>query len=510
MAIGMMKSDAIEAMRNDPDALASIAIPDVHELPFPPILISFWWALVESVTGGAKFPKLAIGIPRGHAKSTMIKLFVLFCILFTRKQFILVISATGELAENIIADVCDMLDSENIRTLFGDWRQAQEKDRADLKKFNFLGRDIILAGLGAQSSFRGLNIKHARPDVMIFEDAQTKTCAESVAEATKFISWFTSTALKAKSPKGCSYIYVGNMYKELVIEYNDDKSPKVRGCMLHNLHLMDEWKSYVSGAILADGSVLWPELHSLETLLGELSSDMELGKEDEWFAEVQNDPTFKMHLKFDASKLSVVDDDIFETIGQPYAGYIVVDQSLGKKKSDNQAVGAFFVVDDVPIFYELEVKKEPQPLLVKSIISFAMRTGISAIFVEDNGPQGALTQWFEHWLQELQIAGIEIYGTNKGKLSKTASCLEFLKLIQTEKPQMYITKKVFPLLAKEAENFDATKTNNVDDILDVGFYGARIWGDLELRDLCILPINLNPTYDEEASGMIIPEGRYLC
>jgi len=40
----------------------------------------------------------------------LIKLFALFCILFTGRKFTLITAATSALAENIIADVIDMLE----------------------------------------------------------------------------------------------------------------------------------------------------------------------------------------------------------------------------------------------------------------------------------------------------------------------------------------------------------------------------------------------------------------
>lgn len=485
-AFDMNKEEVIEGMAVEVDVLAGVTIPEVYSMPFPAIMRSFWEALVESVTSSIKqFPKLAIGIPRGHAKTTMIKLFIIYCILFTEKKFITVICAKVDLAENILMDVMDMLSHPNLEVLFGRWDLHVKRDRTDSKIFHFRGRQIILAAIGAKGSFRGMNLGNARPDVMIFDDAQTKECAESMAEASAFLSWFSSTALKAKDPKGCTYIYVGNMYKELPLEYNEDGSIKVRGCLLHNLHQDPSWISYISGAILADGTCLWPELHSMETLLEELASDQRLGKEDEWFAEVQNDATFKKVLHFDPEKVPTFS---LEDAGIAHSAYMILDPSLGKKKSDDQAVGVFHVYDQTPILTSLEVYKKDIKLLTRELVAYAIDHNIPVIFTEDYGMQSLVMTWFNHWIETYQIEGLAIVGVNRGKLSKTQSILDLMRMMMSG--TILLTQKTRSKLIDQAKTFDATKTNNRDDMLDVGYYGTLVWANPTYRAYTELPIYL--------------------
>ena len=163
--------EAREAAKADPDFLGGIAMPEVFAHCWPPVFRSAWEVLLTYVHASKDdgedwiekvFAKIAIGLPRGFGKTTVIKLFILYCILFTDRKFILVFSATAGHARNIISDVCDMLNEPNIRVIFGDWRLGLEKDTQDLKKFGFLGRNIIIAGIGAGGSVRGLNLKHSR------------------------------------------------------------------------------------------------------------------------------------------------------------------------------------------------------------------------------------------------------------------------------------------------------------------------------------------------------------
>ena len=108
------------ACKADLDFLAATAIPETYQFHFPPVLVAVWKWLLEWAHATRAFPKLALGLPRGFAKTTLIKLFVLYCILFTKRTYILVICASANLAENIIADVIDMLDHLNIKSVPAD------------------------------------------------------------------------------------------------------------------------------------------------------------------------------------------------------------------------------------------------------------------------------------------------------------------------------------------------------------------------------------------------------
>src|SRR5512139_735700 len=142
------------------DFLASLAMPAVFVFLYPVVFHSVWKWLLEFTHRARDFSQLALGLPRGFGKTTLIKIYILYCILFTQKKFILVVSSTATLAENILADVIDMLEEPNIKKVFGDWKVGIEKDTQSIKKFGYRGRNIILAGLGAGTSLRGLNLKN--------------------------------------------------------------------------------------------------------------------------------------------------------------------------------------------------------------------------------------------------------------------------------------------------------------------------------------------------------------
>lgn len=488
--VSVSQQEIVEAMQNSPDVMAGVVIPDVHTANFPPILLGFWFAMVNAITQvGKVFPKLAIAIPRGHAKTTMVKLLVVWAILFTKKKFVLIICASEPNAINIIADIADMLDSENIRKLFGDWRSSMTKDTGSTKEFTFRGRSIILKGVGAKTSSRGINRKNSRPDIMIFEDAQTKESAESTTEADSFISWFHSTAMKSKSPDGTTFIYVGNMYKDTPLVVDEKGNTKVYGCHLRNLQLNPMWRTFITGAFQADGSMLWPEVHPREVLLAELADDSSSGKEDEWFAEVQNDPTFRKTNRLLPENCFVPTDEDILAWGAPHSRYLVLDPSLGKKQSDDVVIGGFEVWEDIPVQVHLDIPKKSVPDVTLDLLKFALDNNYPAIFIEGYGMQGAIVQWFDKW-KELSgdlYRNVEIIGITRGRTSKNAQILDTFKRANS-KQVGFKSVDVFPYIVTQAEMFDPTTTKNLDDILDVASYGILVWDNPQMRLYTEIPL----------------------
>lgn len=153
--------ELVDTARESPDFLSAIAAPEITEYSWPPMYLAIWSILCRYATTPGLFKWFALGLPRGFIKTTFIKLYVVWCILYSRKKFILILSENLEKAQNIIADIMDMLSEPNMVRIFGSWKETATTDTQKLKKFTFRGRDIIIGGRRGRSSVRGLNIKNA-------------------------------------------------------------------------------------------------------------------------------------------------------------------------------------------------------------------------------------------------------------------------------------------------------------------------------------------------------------
>lgn len=457
------REEVVQLARTDVNFLAGLAMPLVFKSLLPSVLLVVWSMLTQAAHKHKDFSQLALGIPRGHGKTTLIKIYILYCILFTEKHFILVISATATLAENVIADVIDMLDEPNIKAIFGDWRLGCEKDTEPLKKFGFRGRNIILAGIGAGGTLRGLNLKNERPDVMIFEDVQTRECADSELQSKQLLQWMLGTAMKAKSPNGCVFAFLGNMYPT---PYS----------ILKKLKSNPRWIKFISGAILADGSALWPELQSLEQLLDEFENDLSMGHPEIFMAEVMNDDEATANNRID---LSLISECSYTLADMPQAKCIIIDPADDKSTSDDTTIGLVHVYDEIPVLMISQEGIMSPGDTIKYALIMAISNQCTVIAVESNAYQRSLLYWFGVICEQLGISGIqfvELYSGNKSKNTRIAEALK-----QLNSKEIAISAAVRNKVVKQIVDWNPLKTNNVDGLLDIVSYMPKmleLYGDI--------------------------------
>jgi hypothetical protein len=438
-----------ERCRHDMNFLAALAIPEVFVSLFPPLFTALWQLLIDKAKLPKDFSKLALGLPRGFAKTTFLKLFCLWLILFTDKRFILVICNSESLAVNFVSDVMDMLEELNIQKVFGDYRIGIEKDNERFKKFAFRGRNITIAALGAGSSLRGLNLKFRRPDIMIMDDMQKKEEAESELLATKLYTWMLGTLMKAKAPEGCLYIFVGNMYP-------------YRGAILKKLKHNTQWVSFIVGGLLADGESIWPELQSRDALLDELRNDLESGHPEIFFAEVLNDEEAGTRSGINVGKIPPFPDQLQDYMAQ--GGFIVVDPASGKKRGDDIAISCFLLYDGVPVFRESKTGKFSPLETINHALSLCFKYKLRAIGVESNAYQFTLLFWFSQVCLQRGITGIELCELHTYAYSKNSRIKAVLpKLLRSE---ILLHPEVRSSVVFQIIHWNPLSIDNADDILD--------------------------------------------
>lgn len=453
---GFSQDEVAELAKQEPDFLAGLAMPEVFEYSWPPVFLAVWAWLREQVDLERAFSLLALGLPRGFGKTTVVKLFILYCVLFTNRQFILIMSATATLAENIISDVADMLDERNIKQVFGDWNLGLEKNTNAVKKFGYRGRNIIIAGLGAGGSVRGLNMKNARPDVMIFEDVQSRESADSQEVSDKLYKWMLGTAMKAKSPKGCLTLFIGNMYP----------TPH---SILKKLKANPNWIKFIAGGILENGQSLWEELQPIKQLLIEYQNDVASGHPEIFHSEVLNDENAAVNNLVDFSKVPeypYLDDDVHQ------GNFIIIDPSNDKANSDAISTCYFEMYDGIPAVKEVDEGSYSPGDAIMLSIQMALKHNCSLVVIEANAYQYSLKYWSEFVCAQLGIIGINFVPIYSGRLSKNSRILTMFK--SYVKGEILIHPSCAAPVKSQIISFNPLKTNNVDGILDCLTYAPRV------------------------------------
>lgn len=448
--------EVIANARNSVDFLSALAMPTIYEYAFPPIYLAVWDWLLEHVHKERDFSQLALGLPRGFAKTTLMKLFIFYCILFTDRKFILVIAETLPKAEAIISDVMDMLAERNIVTTFGDYRIGIEIDRQNVKKFGFRGRDVIIAGIGAKGDPRGLNIKHHRPDIMFFDDIQPREEADSELLSAQLERWMIGTVMKAKSPRGCLYLFVANMYPT---PYS----------LLRKLKQNRNWIKFIVGGILADGTSLWEELQPIQQLMREYENDLEAGHPEIFYAEVLNDENASVNNLIDFSQLPKLP---YEKGDIPAGKFIIIDPASGKLGGDDIAIGYFEVHDTKPVGISIQHGKFSPGEMIRRAIQLALENNCRLIVCEGVAYQSTALYWFDFISQQLGISGLEFAEIHPGGSSKNSRILTMFKSLKSG--DIFIGPDCYATFVAEAVQFNPLRRDNVDNILDLFTYAPKV------------------------------------
>lgn len=469
--------------RESLDFLAALAMPTVYQYAFPPVFLAVWNWLKEYIAKQRDFSQLALGLPRGFGKTMLIKLFILYCILFTDRKFILVTCENQSKANNILADAMDMLAEENVRKAFGDYRIGLETDRQDLKKFGFRGRNIIVMA-GTVEVIRGISLKNERPDVMIFDDIQSRVVAESQVQSETLEREMTGTAMKAKSPHGCLFIFIGNMYP-------------TKWSILRKLKQNPNWIKFIAGGILADGTSLWEDLQPIKQLLREYQNDLSMGRPEIFYAEVLNDETASANNLVNLAHLPKLP---YETGDIPAGNFIIIDPATGKLGSDNVAIGYFEVYEGYPVLMELVDKRLSPGECIATSLRMALTHNCRLIAIEGVAYQSTLAYWFKFICEQRQVYGIEAVELYPGGFSKNSRILTMFKSLSSG--EVFLSPEVQDEVFLEILQFNPLKTNNKDNILDLLTYAPKV---LEQFGEYIVNMNVWNTQDHNAIEILPPE-----
>lgn len=455
--ISLSPEEIATRIRDDLTFCAYALIPEETISPYPPFYTEVWNYILFRLNalGAQETFRFALGLPRGHVKTTIIKLLVCYLILHNYDiSFILIVCATEPLAENFLEDVSSILSSDIVTQLYGSWQTSLMRDSRKIKTALFNGRSIILAAIGAGTSTRGLNIQNRRPQLIVCDDVQTKDNDDSDTERRKLLNWLVGTLFKARSKTSkTAIIYLGNMYSSECILFQFSNNP--------------HWHSLITGAILADGTALWPELNSLDALIEEYNHDNELGEGATWFAEVQNDPIGVGGGLLDAGEILLPSPATSSFLLDNYPiRWICIDPAGAKKNSDDNVIGCHCLMeeDHIGCFALDNGKYNPEEVILKTL-NFCQEYSIPIIFVESNAYQSTLAFWMTKYIKLYNMDYLKVVPMPSGSTSKFQRIKAFVKLFVARKWHL-LTKEIHNKVTFQIYSYKLTRQNNVDDIID--------------------------------------------
>lgn len=451
--LNVQLSEAYNRGFEDINFFAALCMPEIFLFPLPLFYIAAWRLICSQDEDRAdKLFRFALGLPRGHAKTTFVKIIICWMIVYDQASFILVVCSNSGLAENLLADIDDILASDNITSIYGQWEATKAIDSKDTKKAAYHGRSVTLVARGWSAGIRGINLKNQRPDFIFCDDAQTKDNDNSPAEREKLMGELVGTIFKAVAHRGRrTIVYVGNLYSD--------------ECILQQFRKNPHWTSLVTGAILEDGSPLWPDLVSLEELKESYEHDEALGLSHIWFAEVMNDPQSILHSILPHPLPASDPEEILEDDG----AFITIDPAGFRKNSDDNVICVGKKFDNKGYAVEMNRALKDPSEIIQEAIRLALKYNVTLIGVEAVAYQQTLCFWLNFFLRKLNITHITVVELHPHGRSKEARIRQYIA--ELYKGSQFILD---PVCRREftwqGSIYKLGKKENKDDILDAHAY----------------------------------------
>jgi hypothetical protein len=263
--------------------------------------------------------RVAIAMPRGHAKTMIAKLATVWHILFTDYSYVAYVGSAVKHAAQQLEAIIDMFKTPNFESVFGHVVFESEQI-SGFYKFTIGEKQCILQAFGIDSKLRGTNVKNKRPQLAIVDDLESMEELETSSFYERTTRWFHGTFLKALDPRINRVVQIGNLLLDRSVLADNLTSPK--------------WTSIVYGALLSDGSSLWEEVFPKSKLLDEYKEYCRIGLGNTWLAEMMNIPMSNSATIVDITKIKRHDGLTPEDIEY---GCITVDPAISDKRWAHKA-----------------------------------------------------------------------------------------------------------------------------------------------------------------------------
>jgi len=469
------KEQLLIAIRRDCQVFLSFYMGDQLDLEIPDFHEELWdefLHLLDEVNDPAKLTgtlKKLLGVPREHAKTTLVKLAVILFFRYSRLSFCAYISNTFAAALNAIKDIKDWMTSNQEVDLYGapDIIKSSDTDGLFIMAIGIPGQErkkvVILKAFGVGTQIRGTLIRNQRPDFMVFDDVESQETAASKLQQAKLDAWCLGTALKSMGRLGLC-VFIGNMIGE--------------GSLLARLSrdAASEWRPTVFGAIIRDRNgflrPLWKGRWTLQALLDEYASYRRLGNGHIWEAEMMNLTAKDIFGESLANAIRVPRPDPNEI----EAGFICLDPAFGTHGwNDESAITVHLRLlgGDIPFVAELIHGRYKEEQLFDEMVAASYRWGLTTWVIEAQAAQRLLIPLFRAFLIQRGMMP-ELFlmiPILAGKESKASRILAFRTIVA--KGSYGLCETVQELFERlEAYSPDG---NDHDDAEDSASYGTLVW-----------------------------------
>ena len=442
---GQLKS----TLQTQPELWFHFLMQELLTIPVPSFHVDIFNLLVTFAV-----EEFALAVPRGHAKTTIVKLAIVYYFVFSPIRFILYCSNTTPVAKDECRDIIKFMESDNFRAVFGAIRWEKRNESDGLYIFRIGDKVCILRALGAGQQVRGLNIDNQRPELLVCDDAEDDENSATLEQRTKLRRWVYGPLFKACA-RHSKKIWIGNLVSS--------------HCLINDFCESEHWSSVKYGCILENGQPLWPEMFSIEYLRKDFLKYQAAGMTAKWFAEMMNMPV--------PEGMGLIRSDEIK-YGPPAVvadldyGFITIDPAISKRtKANNSAVVVHGLVQTKWQIVDLALAKLGPLELFREALRLARLWRIRTIGIESVAYQAALQPIFQFLLAMENEFGIEVVQLHAGGSRKVERIITWASWVKADNYRLTAGDH---RITTQLLCYDPTKEDNDDDAIDACAYGPQM------------------------------------
>lgn len=263
------------------------------------------------------YDRIAIGAPRGHAKSTITDLvYLAWEIVNNKRHFILLTSDTYSQAVLFLEAVkAEFEANDKLKAFYGDLKTDKWAEGEII-----VGETMVKA-VGAGMKVRGLKFNQYRPDLIIIDDLENDEAVQSRERREKLERWFNGALVPCLTPepgKG-RIVVIGT-----ILHYD---------ALLYKILGQESYHEYEKRLYRAinDWGPLWEEHLNLKDLDKKKKEYEEKGLLFQFYQEYQNNPISEENRKFKFEHLQYYTEDQIAT--KSLNTYLTIDRAYSLEKT---------------------------------------------------------------------------------------------------------------------------------------------------------------------------------
>lgn len=328
----------------------------------------------ELYTSDVKY--VAVAAPRGHAKSTALTHdYGLSVALFRDEDYIVVVSATEELAIGHLGDIAkELRENEDLKIEFGISHLVTDSKTDIVVAFDD-GHQCRFVAKGSGQKMRGMKWRGKRPGLILCDDLEEDEQVENIDRRRKFRRWFYRALVPCLRRGGKIRMHGTILHEDSLLNRimrPTSKEAKVFETRLYRAHrAFDDFLD-----------ILWPEAYDEAALREKRQQYINDGDPSGYSQEYLNDP-------FDSSEAFLRKDDFLPLTEAdhelPRRTYIGCDFAVSKSDSANRT--SFTVGSEDPRnrlhIHDQHVGRWDTLEWIERLFGLQRRYRPEAIFVED-------------------------------------------------------------------------------------------------------------------------------